>query len=144
MKLRSQQRFYKSRRFRLILMGLFLIFMFAYTSGSIWAANFLTTSPSRALGSDSPTSVGLPFEDVMFQSAEQDHLKLRGWWIPRKDSKRVLILVHVKNSNRTFPLGAGRQLWDKGFNLLLFDLRGHGLSDGEHYSYGQHEQQDIV
>lgn len=144
MKSKTRLRFYKSKPFRLAWATLLPVFVIGYSASSIWAANFLTTSPSRALGSDSPTSVGLPYEDVTFQTAEQDHLKLRGWWIPRKDSKRVLILVHVKNSNRTFFLSIGKQLWTKDFSLLLFDLRGHGQSDGEHYSYGQHEQQDIV
>jgi dipeptidyl aminopeptidase/acylaminoacyl peptidase len=56
----------------------------------------------------------------------------------------VLLLVHVKNGDRSFPLGLSKPLWDRGYNLLIFDLRGHGQSDGGHYSYGQYEQFDIV
>jgi dipeptidyl aminopeptidase/acylaminoacyl peptidase len=32
----------------------------------------------------------------------------------------------------------------KGFNLLLLDLRGHGLSEGDRHYYGQREQYDVV
>jgi dipeptidyl aminopeptidase/acylaminoacyl peptidase len=41
-------------------------------------------------------------------------------------------------------LSLTKPLWEQGFNLLVFDLRGHGESDGDHYSFGQHEQWDIV
>ncbi len=56
----------------------------------------------------------------------------------------MLILVHGKNASRSFSLEYARPLWEHGYSLLLFDMRGHGQSDGEHYTYGQSEQYDLV
>jgi hypothetical protein len=37
-----------------------------------------------------------------------------------------------------------RWLRDAGYSLLLFDLRGHGESEGERFSLGQHERKDVA
>jgi dipeptidyl aminopeptidase/acylaminoacyl peptidase len=69
---------------------------------------------------------------------------LRGWFVQRADSRRVLIKVHGRYGDRTNYLELNRPLWEKGYNLLMFDLRGHGLSDGERFSYCYNERYDIV
>lgn len=134
----------KSKKFRLLLaLGLFLIIV-SYAGASIFILNLTTTSPNRQLPAVTPKTVGLNYEDVTFPSAASDRLKLQGWWILRQDSSKVLILLHVKNGDRTFPLSLCKPLWDNGYNLLLFDLRGHGLSEGSHYTYGWQERYDVV
>jgi dipeptidyl aminopeptidase/acylaminoacyl peptidase len=41
-------------------------------------------------------------------------------------------------------LDLAKPLWDNGYSLLLLDLRGSGLSDGDFYGLGQYEQWDVV
>jgi dipeptidyl aminopeptidase/acylaminoacyl peptidase len=41
-------------------------------------------------------------------------------------------------------LDLAKPLWDYGYSLLLLDLRGSGLSDGDFYGLGQYEQWDVV
>jgi dipeptidyl aminopeptidase/acylaminoacyl peptidase len=53
-------------------------------------------------------------------------------------------MVHAKDGTRTFMLPISQKLWEQGFNILLFDMRGEGQSDGERVSYGQYEQYDVL
>ena len=127
-----------------VLIGL-PILLLCYILGSVCCAYAFTTSSNRSLGLYTPADYGLKtYENVSFPSASTNPLTLRGWWIPRKNAQRVLIVVHVKNGTRAFGLEVAHQLWAADFNLLLFDLRGHGQSDGDHFSYGAYEQQDVV
>jgi uncharacterized protein len=129
---------------RLTSAALLFTFIFSYLLISfIWANNF-TSSPTRELGPLTPAQYGLSYEEVTFPSVYQDHLNLRGWWIPNPAAKRVLVMVHGRNGTRTTLLGLSKPLWDNGFSLLFFDLRAEGLSDGSHYSFGQEEQWDVV
>jgi uncharacterized protein len=125
-------------------LGLVPIFAVVYLTVAIYGANSFTSSPNRSLGADTPAKYGLTYENVSFKSAATDRLTLRAWWLPNPISKRVLIAVHGKDTNRGEMLELSSKLWANGYNLLLFDMRGHGQSDGDHYSFGQYEQFDIV
>lgn len=126
----------------LLLAGLLLLL--GYIAASIFYALFYTTVINRSLGQESPASYGLTFEEVTFPSAAPDKLKLRGWWVPNPNSKQVLIMVHGQNQTRTALLPLSKGLWDSGYSLLFFDLRGHGQSDGDHHTFGYFEQWDTV
>lgn len=97
---------------------------------------------------NTPESVNLLYEDVIFKSRE-DELKLSGWFIPQKGGDRkVLILVHGKGQHRANNeikmLELSRDLHKKGFSILMFDLRGWGKSQGERFSLGYYEKRDIL
>ena len=82
---------------------------------------------------DTPISVGLDYEDVSFGS-RGDSVLLKGWYIPG-DNNAVILIVHGGFQNRVNDnvdtLGLSRDLFEQGFNLLLFDLRGRGESEGK-------------
>jgi dipeptidyl aminopeptidase/acylaminoacyl peptidase len=140
----AKKPFYRTRKFRRLFLILLIIGFILYSVGSIFAANYLTTSPSRSLGLYTPKDVGLKYEEISVQSPADDKITLRGWWIPNSKSDRVLILSHVKNGTRSVFLPLFKPLSDAGYNLLAYDMRGQGLSDGDHYTYGQKEQQDLL
>lgn len=132
------------RVLRLTCATIMFFFIISYIAISVsWASSF-TSSQDRSLGSLTPAQYGLAYENVSFSSTYSDKLTLRGWWIPNPKSHRALIIVHGRNENRTLPLGLSKPLWDSGFSLLYYDMRGHGLSDGDHYSFGEREQWDEV
>src|SRR5438874_2150128 len=106
----------RSKKLSIFIAVCLLLFVVGYITVSIYETNVLTTSPSRKPGPYNPKDYGLAFEEVQFQSAATDHLNLKGWWIPHPESSRVLILVHVKNGDRSFPLPMSKPLWEKGFN----------------------------
>jgi pimeloyl-ACP methyl ester carboxylesterase len=86
---------------------------------------------------------GRVYEDVAFQAA--DGLTIRGWFLPAAEpSSRTLLICHGLSANRTnfFPfVGIGDDLHA---NVLLFDLRGHGDSDGHTVSFGYWEKLDVL
>jgi dipeptidyl aminopeptidase/acylaminoacyl peptidase len=72
------------------------------------------------------------YERVTFES-RQKGIQLAGWFVPNKESHRVIIVVHGFNKSKadTKILLAGGMLWRNGFNILFVDLRDHGESDIE-------------
>lgn len=90
----------------------------------------------------------VPYEEVSFP-AEQDGTVLRGWLIPAPGSDRLIISVHGIENNRSGGRQAVfapllRDLNRDGFNVLAFDLRGHGASDGRWMTLGFVEQRDVL
>jgi dienelactone hydrolase len=81
----------------------------------------------------SPASVGLDYQEVSFP-ARSDGTVLKGWYIPAK-GQSAIIVVHGGYQNRVDEvvdtLGLARDLAPRGYDLLLFDLRGRGESQGK-------------
>ncbi|MDA1095929.1 MAG: alpha/beta fold hydrolase [Chloroflexi bacterium] len=98
-----------------------------------------------------PAAVGLAFDGVAFQPRGASSPELLGWWIPidgSADAESALVLVHGVDSNRARDgedyLELVRGLHDRGFGLLLFDLRAHGQSGGDVVSAGVFERWDVL
>lgn len=81
----------------------------------------------------SPDDVGVTYEDVAF-SSRQDGVPLRGWFMPGKGDRAVLI-VNGGHENRiddnSDTMSLSRDLVSKGYSVLIFDQRGRGESGGE-------------
>ena len=92
-----------------------------------------------------PEDHGLQYEDVEFVSRTDD-LILRGWHMQSEHGGPVLVFVHgidsVRSGNNAVQLAS--MLVERGFNVLMFDLRGHGSSEGDRVSGGDHERQDVL
>lgn len=88
-----------------------------------------------------------PCEEVVFKS-KQGNITLRGLFFtaPSKSNK-TLIVVHGLGENR-FMSGRTeilvKYLIPKGYNLLAFDLRGHGESEGNLITFGYYEKYDVA
>ena len=88
-----------------------------------------------------PGLVGLSFEQVDFHST--DDVSLKGWVIPHLPTSLWVILCHGLGTNRSDLLDIATNLHEAGFNLFLFDFRGHGESAGATSSFGWKEQRDL-
>ena len=106
-----------------------------------FGSNYLTArrKPDPAA---SPADYGLAFEDVEFRSG--DELTLRGWYIPRPDSNRTVIICSGANGSMDADLAAAPWLHASGLNVLLFDWRGHGRSEGQIVTLGLNERYDLL
>jgi alpha-beta hydrolase superfamily lysophospholipase len=87
-----------------------------------------------------PWELGVPYEEVSFHT--QDGLLLRGWWFSAPEAKRTVITLHGHRGARHHCVGIGAALWRKGSNVLLFDHRGRGSSEGNVMSLGHFENVD--
>jgi fermentation-respiration switch protein FrsA (DUF1100 family) len=90
-----------------------------------------------------PQDFGWAFEDVSFPSA--DGVKLTGWFIPATTpSSTTLIVQHGVGSNHGDMLPNTACLHREGrWNLLYFNFRGHGDSEGRVTSLGPLELRDL-
>lgn len=55
-----------------------------------------------------------------------------------------LIAVHGYQADHTYVEDLGAIYYEKGYNVLLPDLRGHGNSEGTYIGMGLHDSQDIL
>lgn len=77
----------------------------------------------------SPEDAGLAYEDVFFTSA--DGARLHGWWLPSRSHPRGTILfLHGNAENISTHFANVSWLPQEGFNVLIFDYRGYGRSEG--------------
>jgi uncharacterized protein len=113
---------------------------------AVWvAASFVaeraTLHPVRWGIGPTPAQLGHAYQDVAFR----DHagLTLRGWWIPGT-RHRTIVMIHGWTSSRREPMSKADYLLDAGYNVLVFDLRGHGRSDGDYTTLGYAEPDDVA
>jgi len=88
-----------------------------------------------------PADLGLPYEDVTFRTS--DGLILSGWYIPSRNGAAI-IAAHARNGNRTGMIYHAGFLAQHGYGVLLFDLRGHGDSEGKLWLYGWQGHRDVL
>lgn len=112
----------------------------AYVSVSLYVAQEVTHAQRRPVPAR-PDTVAHPFEAVTFRST--DGLTLRGWFFSVAPH-RAVVLVHGRDTTRLEGARTADLLLANGYSVLLFDLRGHGQSDGDRFSLGQHERKDVA
>jgi uncharacterized protein len=142
----SRKPFYRSKWFRIPLLVTVLSALVIYIGIGFYGASTFNIYKQRTtdFGDNTPAKYGLKYEDISFKTTEKDGITLRGWWIPNSGSNRTLIVIHGRDSDSSRMLPLARPLWDKGYNLLYFDMRGMGRSDTDRYFFGQKEKYDIV
>lgn len=80
----------------------------------------------------------------------RDGTKLDAWFVPSqrhsnaKDATATVIFLHGNAANMTNQYAAVSWLPERGFNVLIFDYRGFGLSKGEPNFKGVFEDSDAV
>jgi uncharacterized protein len=89
-----------------------------------------------------PWELGISYEEVAFRT--KDGLLLRGWWLPAPRPEWTVIALHGHRGARHHSVGIGAALWRRGANVLLFDHRGRGSSEGDLMSLGYYEILDTL
>jgi pimeloyl-ACP methyl ester carboxylesterase len=115
-----------------------------YLSLSYVIADRFTLAERHPIGRG-PQVASATYEDVALRTS--DGLTLRGWFFPVRGD-RAAILIHGRHANRAEFEGRAEHIADfliaDGFSVLLFDLRGHGDSEGSRFSLGQFERLDVA
>ncbi|HST20805.1 MAG TPA: alpha/beta fold hydrolase [Blastocatellia bacterium] len=83
----------------------------------------------------------IEFADITISSF--DGTKLYGWWMATAIDGPTIVVLHGVKKNRTDVLRAGLALRQAGFNVLIFDGRAHGSSEGRYVTYGFFERRDV-
>jgi len=122
----------------IVVIAVFLIMLF-FSSFYVF---YNSTHPEKIISQETPLKYGYNYEDVEFKS---DNLILKGWFIPAKNftTNKVIIALHG------YPFDKGDILNQtlfllKDYNLLLFDFRYFGFSQGKYTTLGFKEQADVL
>ena len=79
-----------------------------------------------------PQKAKLEYRDVTLTAA--DGTRLHGWWLPAKagvEVKGTVLHLHGNGGNLAWHLGGSWWLPEQGYQVLLLDYRGYGLSQGK-------------
>ncbi|MDD5702167.1 MAG: alpha/beta hydrolase [Dehalococcoidales bacterium] len=129
-----------------ILSGITGGFILAFIGASGYLGYSLTKIERVPLEGN-PARLGLTWEDVSFYSAD-DNLVIKGWLLPAENSRRIVIMVHGESYHRDEPeikmLEIAAALVKRDYNVLMFDLRGHGESEGDRITGGYLEKRDLL
>ena len=110
-----------------VVLGLIVLYVALCAMGAVLAMR-IPRLPLKG----SPASAGLTYTDVSFPS-RNSNFTLDGWFIPGTGNKTIII-VHGGFQNRldenVDTLDLTKSLVADGYNVLLFDLRGRGESQG--------------
>jgi pimeloyl-ACP methyl ester carboxylesterase len=72
-----------------------------------------------------------------------DSTQTVGWLLSRGKPAPAIILSHGYGANRSELLTLSFELWKAGYNVLLYDLRGHGESPVKWSGLGTYEKDDL-
>ncbi|NHN76595.1 alpha/beta hydrolase [Azotobacter chroococcum] len=109
------------RALRLALLALAL-------AGSGCSALLFYPEPGQPL---TPRAAGLDYRDVELRAA--DGTRLHAWWLPARAGQEVrgtVLHLHGNGGNLAWHLGGSWWLPEQGWQVLLLDYRGYGLSEG--------------
>ena len=84
----------------------------------------------------------MEYENIEFTTS--DGLTLRGVWVPAAASDKAVIILHGHGTSYDFDVYRAPALHEAGFNVLLFDFRAHGRSEGRRMTFGYEERRDVL
>jgi uncharacterized protein len=114
----------------LAILAVLLLLLFGGMVYSLrWVEWLATYHPNRHAEENWRTPDGA--ENVWFTTA--DEVRLNGWYFKAATPhpKATIIHLHGNSGNITNIEWMGEQLTDRGFNVLVFDYRGYGRSEGQ-------------
>jgi len=124
-----------------LLLLLFLLFILFYP---FWVVHKQTLGFNEKI-EKRPSEWRAEYEDIYYKT--DDDLLLKGWWIPAKNDKAVLLLHGNGGSRNGFHSGVfelGKVYHNRGFNVMIVDMRAHGESGGKRVCFGVKEHKDML
>lgn len=123
-----------------LLIGLFLLLSLAVALYTVH--NIHRPFPRRVEDSYfiTPFELQIPYRNVKFLAS--DGVELAGWFLPRKNSRRLVLLLCGRDGRKHRLIGISGGLWRAGFSVFLFDYRGRGESERSRVSVGHYEGRD--
>ena len=120
---------------------LLLLAVVGYAAVSAFFA-WRLTSPARRVVGEVPADFPSATETVTF--AARDGLKLSGWFVPCENATTAVVLLRGNGSSRRQVRARVPLFHAAGYAVLLYDARGHGLSEGDRVSVGWFETADLL
>jgi len=100
--------------------GLLVLVRYLERNGVFFPGKDMMLDPSRA---------GLAFEDLYLTTA--DGVRINTWFVPRSGAHATLIFAHGNAGTMSDRIIKVKFFHDLGLNVLIFDYRGYGRSQGK-------------
>lgn len=125
---------------RKYIFGFLLIILPIYLFGCWYLAHLLTNSNNEIVKYQNY----FPAEKIQdWNLTTKDHQKISAWFI-KKDSLKVVILLAGKGGDRLGMLSRAQLYLDKGYSVVMPDLRGTGNSKAAFVTIGYNERLDLL
>ena len=86
-----------------------------------------------------------PLEKTDYTVTSYDGYVLHAQFVKNpKKTTRYILISHGYTDNRFGALKYGRMYLEQGFNLIIYDLRGHGLNEPTFCTYSARERKDLL
>ncbi len=72
-----------------------------------------------------------------------DQLRLAGYQFLQENSDKWVIIVHGYQSEAKYVYQNGKEFYERGYNVLIVECRGHGQSEGDYIGMGWHDRLDV-
>lgn len=150
MRFRNIKRYYRNFRKRyytlfivarlLVPIALTILALFAVTAALLLMS---TLRPGNTADGVLPERYYLPAQTVEWTGSQGD--KLSGWLIVRDKRNPLVFLCHGygKDNNRGRLLPLAKRMLENGYNVFMFNFRGHGGSGYSICSLGYKESEDL-
>ena len=76
-----------------------------------------------------PETIGISYEEVSFTT--DDNQNISGWFVPADRGRGTILFSHGNAGNISGRLETLRILHSLGMNVLMYDYRGYGKSEGD-------------
>jgi uncharacterized protein len=102
-----------------------------------WGADRLL-HPKRRPAKQQPVA---SFDAVEF---EGEGVKLAGRWFRTRAKRGTVVFLHGRSDNRASGVEIADHFVGRGFEVIAYDSRAHGESEGDACTYGFYEKRDLV
>lgn len=102
---------------------------------------YVSIHPPRYITPLNPGNFDINYENVSFTTS--DGVLIKGWFIPNNNTDKIIIITHGYPFDKGNIMQATYFLADH-FNLLYFDFRYFGESQGSYTTVGYHEKKDFL
>lgn len=128
----------KTHRTLIYIAGIPILFLVLLSFLGFWQA----THPQKIESVITPNDFRWNYEDVEFTTS--DNIRLVGWYVPADiETNKIVILLHGYPAEKGDLLSWASFL-KKDYNLLFFDFRYFGESEGNFASLGYYEKADVL
>lgn len=132
-----------SKKVKYLLAVIILAGALYVTASVISVNNFLS---AKRVSVSFPDSLSITRKDIQFKTS--DSLTIKGWYFTapqnQVNSDKAVILCHGWTANRYETLPRVKFLVEAGYNVLTYDARACGESEGDLISLGYYEANDLL
>jgi fermentation-respiration switch protein FrsA (DUF1100 family) len=125
---------------KLILVGATWTLILLFFGSQLLFVYFLTRPVQSSICCWTPADLGFEYEDVTLRTP--DGLSLSGWYLPSQN-RAAVILLHGYSADRLGMVKPAEILARHGYGVLMYDLRGHGESQGSWRALGWPDDRDV-